>query len=699
MADSTAMTVDFLRARLLSERSVSRAAKERADELAKRVAELEEQVRAVTARRRQAERATDEVLAILESQGFGGHLSDDEADDSGSDQDGEEEGDAKSRDNTGRAPGEEEPAAAKGEAEDALSGTAQPAGGLSWKGRSVSPRKATQLKHKHRLAYFYLLSSSDSSPKYRMGQSCRKNKRRIELSNGNRSAASEDDGSGSGSQKRRPDGSDVTDDGQADMDGEMVGDEQSSGDGGGGQYVIRYEKDGEMERVLERQAELIGQYEEEEKAQREWEKQYNENRNAKKVDIEVKNKAFQTDAESKSSKKDLPITINPSAGCLPNDPQNASQETGAQRREASNEPDHGRAQTSSISAQESSTTSTVTRQDQDRGDLTSDGDSGYNANKAPSEGSPSSDTLNSKVSDWCSSQVHDNTDSQADTQPYRLASSNIADIESVLQALQRARISLNAKLSKPVPPNQVTLALPAPGDEHKEYDDLPANDDANSYGENLSSSSPARQEILALPAPEDYHEREDWPPELDGAAISHAEKASSSGPPREEMLALPAPGDDRRKEIEDYTKIPVGTPGLFRLPTDSFPVDEKMFSGKACGAGFSLGAAALHATGILSNPPPAAYGAATSVPSVSGDGSGFSAKQRCDLQTPALLPVPTPGRCSIPTPDFTVGSAPFLPGIPGLEQDLRRAGAGPLGSADLFMQRGIDYTISNKWML
>jgi hypothetical protein len=129
-------------------------------------------------------------------------------------------------------------------------------------------------------------------------------------------------------------------------------------------------------------------------------------------------------------------------------------------------------------------------------------------------------------------------------------------------------------------------------------------------------------------------------------------------------------------------------------------VDEKMFSGNACGSGFSLGAAALPATSILSNPPPAAaaaYGAATSVPSVSGDGSGFSAKQRCDVQTPALLPVPTPGRCSIPTPDFSVGSAPFLPGIPGLQQDLRRAG--PLGSADLFMQRGIDYTISNKWML
>jgi hypothetical protein len=35
--DSKAMTIDFLRARLLSERSVSRAARERADQLAQRV--------------------------------------------------------------------------------------------------------------------------------------------------------------------------------------------------------------------------------------------------------------------------------------------------------------------------------------------------------------------------------------------------------------------------------------------------------------------------------------------------------------------------------------------------------------------------------------------------------------------------------------------------------------------------------------
>ncbi|XP_062226599.1 uncharacterized protein LOC133924880 [Phragmites australis] len=713
MADSTAMTIDFLRARLLSERSVSRAAKERADELAKSVAELEEQVRAVTEQRRQAERAAAEVLAILESHDFSGHLSDVD-DDLGSDQDGDEEGeeDAKSRCDTARALGEEEP-----------SGTAQP-GGLSWKGRSVSPRKARQLKQKHRRSYFYSLSSSDSSPKYRMGQSCRKNKRRMEPRNGGSGrSASPEEGSGdvvaAESQKARQDGSDCTDDGQADMDG---GDERSSGDGSGGQYVIRCEKDGEMERVLERQAELIGQYEEEEKAQREWEKQYNENRKANKGDAEVQHKPYQVkkgreqsnqratvtdqqihcDVEAKSCHKNLPSTSNPSAECLPNGSlseslQIASQENCAQLREANDEPDHGRAQAASVSAQESSNTSTVTRQDQDRGDENSDGDSGCNTNarprehyaiKAPLDGSPSSDTLNSKVSDRSSSHFHDHTDSQLDTQTYRPSSSSNVDVGSVLEALQRARISLRAKLTKPVPPNQVTLALPAPGDEHKEHDDMPANDNSNSYREELSSSSPARQEILALPAPEDYHESVAL--QFNDTGISVSGKLSSSSPRREEILALPAPGDDYRREIEDYIKIPVSTPGLFRLPTDSFPVDQTMFSRNACGSEFSLGAASSRHAVFASNP------AATEVPTVSGGGSVFSAKQRCDLHSSALLSVPTSGRCSdIPRPDFTVGgtctSLPFR--IPGLKEDLRRGM--PLGDEDLFMQRGIDYTISN----
>ncbi|KAL6567984.1 hypothetical protein OROGR_001652 [Orobanche gracilis] len=67
--ESTAMTIEFLRARLLSERSVSRSARQRADELARRVMELEEQLKIVSLEKMKAEKATADVLAILESSG------------------------------------------------------------------------------------------------------------------------------------------------------------------------------------------------------------------------------------------------------------------------------------------------------------------------------------------------------------------------------------------------------------------------------------------------------------------------------------------------------------------------------------------------------------------------------------------------------------------------------------------------------
>jgi hypothetical protein len=138
----------------------------------------------VTAQRRQTEQEAAEVLAILESKGFCGSLSD-VLDDSASDNDGNEErDDARVTDgDQERAHGEQreqEPPPAKGGdlEDDALSGTALQPGGLSWKGRSVSPRKARQLRQRHRRTYAYLLASEDPSPKYRMGQSCRKNKRK-----------------------------------------------------------------------------------------------------------------------------------------------------------------------------------------------------------------------------------------------------------------------------------------------------------------------------------------------------------------------------------------------------------------------------------------------------------------------------------------------------------------------------------------
>ncbi|KAF0919873.1 hypothetical protein E2562_032158 [Oryza meyeriana var. granulata] len=720
MADSTAMTVDFLRARLLSERSVSRAAKERGDQLAKRVAELEEQVRAVTAQRRQAERAATEVLGILESHGFGGHLSD--VLDSGSDHDGEVDDDpreARSDSDTVGSRGEEKAAApAQGEAKDALSGMAHP-GGLSWKGRSVSPRKARQLKQKHRRSYFYLLSS-DPSPKYRMGQSCRKNKRK-ELSDG-RSAAPEEEGGDVvelvASQKRQQDGSDCTDEGQADMDGVVGGDDRSSGDGGGGQYVIRYEKDGEMERVLERQAELIGQYEAEEEAQRQWEKQFNENRSSTKGHVEAENKACQIEngweqsteharladqavhfnKEAKSSVKNLSSASNNHSaglllnGSLPESTQNASgQAAAADQRDAHEEHhDHCHAQ----SQGSSNGIGRVTRQNQER-EENPDGCSSYCAIKAPSDGSPSTSdaTLNSKVSDWSSSCFHDSGDNQLGTRPDQQPRSNM-DIESVLQALQYARISLSQKLSKPVPPSQVTLALPAPGDdEHTEEGRYsPVDDEFNSAREELCSSSPSHQEILALPAPEDYHERgQDLP--VNDTTILLTEEPASSSPHREEILALPAPGNNCHGEIVEDIKMPICTAGFFRLPTDSFPKDEMLSSCSKYGSELNVRPTATNQQKAFASD----TAHVTVAPSVIRDDHGFSAKQCYDSHSSVLLSVPTSGRCSTLSSDFNIGGVSFLSGISGLAEDFREGR--PFSDADLFMQRGCDYTISNKWML
>ncbi|XP_037414850.1 uncharacterized protein LOC119277663 [Triticum dicoccoides] len=629
MADPAAaatapMTIDFLRARLLSERSVSRASKERADQLAARVAELEEQVRAVTAQRRQAEREAAEVLAVLESRGFCGSLSDEL--DAGSDADEEERDEPSDATATGGDPaprshneqGQEQPPE-KGEAEeeeDATSGTALQPGGLSWKGRCASPRRARQLKQRHRRSYVYFLASqSDPWPKYRMGQSCRKNKRK-ELSSVAAVVAE--------SRKEQRDGPRCADDdGRTEFDGEVGGDDRRSSGDGGGQYVMRRDDgDGEMERVLEKQAELIGQYEAQEKAQTDWEKKFNDTRGSpSKGDVEA-DCQFQT----KSGGEKLLVSRTH---------KNASEEM---------------ARTAAFSAQGSSSYSTATRRSQ--GDANSDGCSSHYTNsasssglgtiKAPSESSPSPSV--SKVSDWSSSRFHDNADDNH---------GNI-DVESVLQALQRARISLRQKLDRPLPPSQVTLALPAPGDEYRA--DLYDDDGNSSYRDEHVGSSPSRQEILALPAPEDYHGYHDrasancW---TDGGAdTAPTEKPS---PPQQEILALPAPGDDAD------VKIPVGSPGLFRLPTDSFPKEETLpaiSNGHDAELGLIEVEAARHDT----------YR--------DGDGAGVLPKQ--------LYDPPTSGRCSVPP-----GSG-FLSGIPGLPEDLRKGG-GLLGDADLF--------ISNKWML
>ncbi|KAI3832712.1 hypothetical protein MKW98_002258, partial [Papaver atlanticum] len=67
MEDSSMTTVELLRSQLISERSISKTVRERAEELAKRVMELEGQLRFVSLRRKKAEKAVEVVLSILKS--------------------------------------------------------------------------------------------------------------------------------------------------------------------------------------------------------------------------------------------------------------------------------------------------------------------------------------------------------------------------------------------------------------------------------------------------------------------------------------------------------------------------------------------------------------------------------------------------------------------------------------------------------
>jgi hypothetical protein len=64
------VTIEFLRARLLAERAVSKSARAKLDGLADKVAELEEQLKIVSLQRKKAEQATADVLAILEENGY-----------------------------------------------------------------------------------------------------------------------------------------------------------------------------------------------------------------------------------------------------------------------------------------------------------------------------------------------------------------------------------------------------------------------------------------------------------------------------------------------------------------------------------------------------------------------------------------------------------------------------------------------------
>lgn len=311
MGDSTAMTIEFLRARLLSERSVSRAARQRADQLAARVMELEEQLRVVTVQRKKAEKAAAEVLTILETQGIS-DLS--EAIDSSSD------GEVPCDDTLKEYESSIASRVGKSEVEDGLSGTepeVSPSQGksLSWKSHSKSPdshdkQREKQTRQRQRRRNF--VTTLQSSSKHQLGKSCRK----IKCKDGGSTADNGTDkptvldpqGNRGASHSKYCDDqpevsveaprglmeaavADISDSHHRDGDHNRQTEGHPCGNGSG--------RDEDMERVLEKRAMLIYQFQAEENAQREWEQKYNEKTISNLADNEAGNLIAENNSQSK----------------------------------------------------------------------------------------------------------------------------------------------------------------------------------------------------------------------------------------------------------------------------------------------------------------------------------------------------------------------------------------------------------------
>lgn len=285
MEDPTAMTIEFLRARLLSERSISRTSRQRADELARRVMELEEELKIVSLQKKKAEKATADVLAILESHGVS-DLS--ETLDSISDQ---EEVPCESKVSNSCVKEEEVFVSSRLRENGAeeFSGSeleSSPVTGrnLSWNSSKDSQhsrdRKYMDTSMRRRSDY---VSPSYSSPKHRPGRSCRRIKRKEkrsvvedlkdeEAEPANRSGdfvrnypvTLEED-----FQNQEEKASQECRDSDCLVKERKETSAAIERDGRGGEKS--------MQRALENQPVLFGRYEVEEKAQREWEEKFREN--------------------------------------------------------------------------------------------------------------------------------------------------------------------------------------------------------------------------------------------------------------------------------------------------------------------------------------------------------------------------------------------------------------------------------------
>ncbi|RZS05749.1 hypothetical protein BHM03_00036313 [Ensete ventricosum] len=464
------MTIEFLRARLLSERTVSKAAKERADQLAKRVMELEERLRVMTIQRRKAEQAAIDAISILETHGINDLF---EEIDSSSDKD-------------------ESPCGEKG---------------------------------------------------------CEE--------------ASKEDEVCTASKAERM----VVEDAQSSSELEVSFSQVRS---------LSWRSRSKMERVLEQQAQLIGQYEAEEKAQREWEKRYSENKcsnldyseSEKQCHVAVVNNESQIDSLAVPEKipfedeepKSAVLSGTKEPGCLSDDivlklSDSANQGTIDRGQDANvvqfsnafvstDLPRTGRGSNSqacvegltdqvahhvavtdteaclvevAFPAKVSTVASSFEKQNQGLVYTKSDSGSSNNINmqahsqmNSPLNGSPSTANSKRETPKWELAGTQD----PSYERPSQSAGSS--SLGGVLEALERAKISLKQELYK--------SPLPAKG-------------------------------TMALPAASNYHTR-----------------TTMSG---------------------ESLKVPIGSAGLFRLPTDTFPLAQNL-QRKLYGSGLSLTAGYPH---------------------------------------------------------------------------------------------------------
>ncbi|XP_074305448.1 uncharacterized protein LOC141640619 [Silene latifolia] len=290
--DSPVITIEYLRARLLAERSVSKAAKERADELSKRVKELEDQLKIVSLQRKRAEKATLDVLSYLESHG----VSDiSELYESESDQE-----DSLCESNTGKInedknfdslrTNEHGKESSGSDHESAPSSI----GSLSWKGRN---KTAPLIEKKYFDSPTRRQTNSpltNSSPRRRHGKSCRQIKRRevrlvveepshstlkTDVQDSNRLGSSVDQAYclDTKSVKLEQSSDRLVERGFRRNEVSLSFEDQTQA-GDASSSNRRHEPSGEMmERALKHQAQLIGLNEAQEKAQRDWEDKYADN--------------------------------------------------------------------------------------------------------------------------------------------------------------------------------------------------------------------------------------------------------------------------------------------------------------------------------------------------------------------------------------------------------------------------------------